>query len=69
MLAKRIERVRRERRLSLAQFASECGVTRQSAYAWANGKSYPAKRHLPRVAEVLGTTAKTLWREFGPEAE
>jgi transcriptional regulator with XRE-family HTH domain len=52
----RLQRLRRERGLSLGEVAARLGVSKPTVWAWEHGKSRPVERRLSGLAEVLGVT-------------
>jgi len=52
----RLQRLRRERGLSLGDIANRLGVSKPTVWAWEHGKSRPVERRLSGLAEVLGVT-------------
>jgi transcriptional regulator with XRE-family HTH domain len=52
----RLQRLRRERGLSLGDIAGRLGVSKPTVWAWEHGKSRPVERRLSGLAEVLGVT-------------
>ena len=54
--------------LSQYKLAALIGVDRSAVAQWENGIAFPRKRHLIRLAEVLGTTPATLVGDSPKEA-
>lgn len=52
----RLQRLRRERGLSLGDIAVRLGVSKPTVWAWEHGKSRPVERRLAGLAEALGVT-------------
>lgn len=52
----RLQRLRRERGLSLGEVAARLGVSKPTVWAWEHGKSRPVERRLAGLAEALGVT-------------
>lgn len=59
-LGPKLNRLRRERGLTLAQVASVLGVSKPTVWAWEKGKARPLPDRIEAIAEVLGVTAKDL---------
>jgi transcriptional regulator with XRE-family HTH domain len=58
--AVRLQRLRKERGLSLAQIASELAVSKPTVWAWEQGRSRPVKERIDLLAKVLGTSSYAL---------
>lgn len=56
----RLQRLRRERGLSLGDIATKLGVSKPTVWAWEHGKSRPVERRLSGLAEVLGANPSGL---------
>ncbi len=52
----RLQRLRRERGLSLGDVAARLGVSKPTVWAWEHGKSRPVERRLAGLAQALGVT-------------
>ncbi|MFA9201709.1 MAG: helix-turn-helix domain-containing protein [Cypionkella sp.] len=52
----RLQRLRRERGMSLGDVAKRLGVSKPTVWAWEHGKSRPIERRLAAIAEALGVT-------------
>ena len=52
----RLNRMRRERGLTLAQVASALGVSKPTVWAWEKGKARPLPERIAAIASVLGVT-------------
>lgn len=50
------------------EFATLCGVTRQTLSSWCSGRAVPRSRCVPRVAGVLGIGASELAQMFDIKA-
>lgn len=59
-LGVRINRLRRERDLTLAQVANVLGVSKPTVWAWEKGKARPLPERLEAIAEVLGSSVADL---------
>lgn len=59
-LGSKLNRLRRERGLTLAQVAAVLGVSKPTVWAWEKGKARPLPDRIEAIAEVLGVTAKEL---------
>lgn len=53
-LGHRLNQLRRERGMTLAQVASALGVSKPTVWAWEKGKARPLPERLGAIAEVLG---------------
>lgn len=60
MFGQRLEKLRKERGLTLAQVADKLGVSKPTVWAWEKGKARPVSERLPALAEVLGVTENEL---------
>lgn len=56
----RIQRLRKARKLSLAQVAGQLGVTKPTVWAWEQGKARPIEERIEALAEALGVTSEEL---------
>lgn len=56
----KLNRLRRERGLTLAQVASVLGVSKPTVWAWEKGKARPLPDRIGPIAEVLGVAAQEL---------
>ncbi|MBE5073719.1 helix-turn-helix domain-containing protein [Erythrobacteraceae bacterium E2-1 Yellow Sea] len=59
-LGKRIEQLRKSRSLTLADVASELGVSKPTVWAWEKGKARPVEDRLPAIAQALGVDVTEL---------
>jgi transcriptional regulator with XRE-family HTH domain len=59
-LGLRIQRLRKERRLTLSRIAAELGVSKPTVWAWEQGKARPAAGRIEALAQVLGVAASEL---------
>ncbi len=59
-LGVRLNRLRRERGLTLAQVASALGVSKPTVWAWEKGKARPLPERIEAIAQVLGVEASEL---------
>lgn len=59
-LGPRLNRLRREQHLTLAQVAARLGVSKPTVWAWEKGKARPLPERIDAIAEVLGVNAETL---------
>ena len=53
-LGVRLNRLRRERGLTLAQVAAKLGVSKPTVWAWEKGKARPLPERIAAIAKVLG---------------
>ena len=56
----RLQRLRKERGLTLAQIADAIGVSKPTVWAWEHGKARPIAERLGKLAEALGVTDEEL---------
>lgn len=56
----RLNRLRREAGLTLADVATRLGVSKPTVWAWEKGKARPLPERIPAIAEALGATASDL---------
>lgn len=54
---------RQEKNLSQTAIANELGVTRSALSAWETGKAIPNKKHLEKLAQLLGIDIEKLYEE------
>lgn len=54
LFGKRLEKLRKQRSMTLAQVADELGVSKPTVWAWEKGKARPVEERLPAIARVLG---------------
>ena len=54
MIAATIKAARLRRGLTLAEVGNALGVTRQYVYSLESGRRNPGRKHLAKLAEVLG---------------
>jgi len=59
-LGTRLNRMRRERGLTLAQVASALGVSKPTVWAWEKGKARPLPERVAAIAKVLGVSEADL---------
>ena len=62
----RLNRLRREKSLTLDQVANALGVSKPTVWAWEKGKAKPIPERIEGIAEVLGVSISDL-AEGGPE--
>ncbi|HVR92196.1 MAG TPA: helix-turn-helix transcriptional regulator [Novosphingobium sp.] len=58
--AAQLQRLRRERGLTLAQVAAQLGVSKPTVWAWERGKAHPVESRLDALAAALGVTREAL---------
>ena len=63
----RLNRLRRERGLTLAEVAAGLGVSKPTVWAWEKGKARPVPGRLEAIAAILGVAPETLL-DTGAEA-
>ncbi|MFL0355472.1 helix-turn-helix domain-containing protein [Erythrobacter sp. GH1-10] len=56
----RLNRLRRERGLTLAQVAASLDVSKPTVWAWEKGKARPLPERIEAIAEVLGVSVEDL---------
>lgn len=56
----RLNRLRREKSLTLAQVASALGVSKPTVWAWEKGKARPIPERIEAIASILGVPASEL---------
>ena len=61
----KLNRLRRERGLTLAQVASVLGVSKPTVWAWEKGKARPVPDRIAAIADVLGVAVHELEERFG----
>ncbi len=59
-LAARLQRLRKERGLTLAQVAGQLGVSKPTVWAWERGRARPIEERIDALAEALGVTRSEL---------
>lgn len=64
----KLNRVRRERGMTLAQVAEKLGVSKPTVWAWEKGKARPVPDRIDAIAEALGISASDLG-EAAPASE
>lgn len=67
-LGTKLNRMRRERGLTLAQVATALGVSKPTVWAWEKGKARPLPERLNAIAGVLGVNEEELLDD-GPRGE
>ncbi|WP_379923324.1 helix-turn-helix domain-containing protein [Erythrobacter sp. R86502] len=65
LLGPRLNRLRREAGLTLADLAATLGVSKPTVWAWEKGKARPLPERVAAIADALGVTPDTL--AAGPE--
>ena len=59
-LGTRLQRLRKERGLTLAQVAGQLGVSKPTVWAWERGRARPIEERIDALAEALGVTRSEL---------
>lgn len=59
-LPTRLQRLRKERGLTLAQVAAQLSVSKPTVWAWERGRARPIEERIDALAEVLGVTRSEL---------
>ncbi|WP_427963704.1 helix-turn-helix domain-containing protein [Altererythrobacter sp.] len=54
LFGKRLENLRKQRGMTLAQVADQLGVSKPTVWAWEKGKARPVEERLPAIAAALG---------------
>ncbi len=60
-LGVRLNRLRREKGLTLAQVAAALGVSKPTVWAWEKGKARPLPERIAAIAEVLGVEKEAFY--------
>jgi transcriptional regulator with XRE-family HTH domain len=68
-LGSRLNRLRREAGLTLADVATRLGVSKPTVWAWEKGKARPLPERIPAIAEALGATADDLAESSGAQTD
>lgn len=66
-LGVKLNRLRRERGLTLAQVASVLSVSKPTVWAWEKGKARPVAERMEAIAQVLGVEASELEERLGDD--
>lgn len=61
----RLQRLRKQRGLTLAQIAERLGVSKPTVWAWEQGRSRPVGNRIDPLAEALGIDRAELYPEAG----
>lgn len=59
-LGARLQRLRKERGLTLSELARRLGVSKPTVWAWEQGKARPVESRFTPIAELLGVTVSEL---------
>ncbi len=59
-LGNRLQRLRKERGLTLAQVAGQLGVSKPTVWAWERGRARPIEERIDALAEALGVSRSEL---------
>jgi transcriptional regulator with XRE-family HTH domain len=68
-LGLRLNRLRREAGLTLADVALRLGVSKPTVWAWEKGKARPLPERIDAIAEALGVSSDDLAETFGTSAD
>ena len=68
-LGVKLRRLRKERGLSLTDFAEQVGVSRPTVWSWETGKTKPRRQKLQAVAETLNLLGDELILNFAEVEE
>ena len=60
LFGQRLEKLRKEQGLTLAQVADRLSVSKPTVWAWEKGKARPVAERIPALAEVLGVDQNDL---------
>lgn len=63
-LGVRLNRIRRERGMTLAQVANSLGVSKPTVWAWEKGKARPLPERIEAIAQVLGVGVSELQEDI-----
>lgn len=63
--ASRLKRLRKERRLSMAQLAAQLGVSKPTIWAWEQGKARPVQARMEALAQALEVPAPEMLTDPG----
>ena len=63
-LGSRLQRLRKERGLTLAQLGDRLEVSKPTVWAWEKGKARPIESRVGAIAEVLGVSVPTVHRDW-----
>ncbi len=66
-LGTKLNRLRRERGMTLAQVAEQLGVSKPTVWAWEKGKAKPVSDRIAAIAQVLGVGPQELEDRLGDE--
>lgn len=66
LFGKHLEKLRKQRGLTLAQVAEALGVSKPTVWAWEKGKARPVDERLPGIATALGIEEEELQRLSEP---
>ncbi len=67
LLGVKLNRLRRERAMTLAQVAEKLGVSKPTVWAWEKGKAKPLPDRLAAIAQVLGVPTQELEERLGDD--
>jgi transcriptional regulator with XRE-family HTH domain len=68
-LGMRLNRLRREAGLTLADVAARLGVSKPTVWAWEKGKARPLPERIDAIAEALGVPSAELTETIGTSAD
>ena len=64
----RLQRLRKQRGMTLAQVAEQLGVSKPTVWAWEQGRSRPVGNRIDPLAEALGVTRSELYPDAGNQS-
>lgn len=67
--AERIFQILNEKHMEQKKFAHQLGIVPQTVTDWKSGKSKSYTKHLPQIAEILGTTTEYLLTGAGAKTK
>lgn len=66
LFGKQLEKLRKQRGMTLAQVAEALGVSKPTVWAWEKGKARPVEERLPAIAATFGIPEGDLTKMSGP---
>lgn len=66
LFGKQLEKLRKQRGMTLAQVAEALGVSKPTVWAWEKGKARPVDERLPAIAATLGISEEDLTKMSEP---
>ena len=65
----RLQRLRKQRGMTLAQVAEQLGVSKPTVWAWEQGRSRPVGNRIDPLAEALGVTRSELYPDADDQSQ